>query len=148
MVSRKEVIKMSIKFKPILLKGIQIYSVNHWIENGYIKIKDQKIVELGSIEKLTFEEKWEVLDIPSSYKAVPGFIDVHIHGANGADTMDATQEALDTMAQALPGEGTTSFLATTMTQEEKNIEEALINAGHYIKKDQSPGRAEILGIHL
>jgi len=147
-VSRKDVIEMATKFKPILLKGIQIYSEDHWIENGYIKIRDEKIIELGSIENLTLEEEWETVDIPSSYKAVPGFIDVHIHGANGADTMDATQEALEIMTQALPGEGTTSFLATTMTQEENIIEEALINAGHYIKKDQSPGSAEILGIHL
>lgn len=146
--SGKGVMNMTKKFTSILLKGIQIYADVHWIKNGYIKIKDQKIVELGPIENLTFEEGMEILDIPSSYKAVPGFIDVHIHGANGADTMDATQEALDTMALALPGEGTTSFLATTMTQEEKRIEEALLNAGRYIKKDQSPGKAEILGIHL
>ena len=146
--SRKEVIKMTTNFKPILLKGFQIYSEDKWIENGYIKIKNQKIVELGKTENLSLQEEYEVLDIPLSLKAVPGFIDVHIHGANGADTMDATKEALDTMTQALPGEGTTSFLATTMTQEEKQIEEALINAGKYIKGDQSPGKAEVLGIHL
>ncbi|GAA3318462.1 hypothetical protein GCM10020331_021350 [Ectobacillus funiculus] len=49
-------------------------------------------------------------------------IDVHIHGAAGADTMDATEEALATMAVALPQEGTTSFLATTMTQTKNAIE--------------------------
>ena len=74
---------MNTKSKPILLKGLRIYSEEQWIENGYIKINDQQIVEVGPMEKLTFEEEWETLDFPStSYKAVPGFIDVHIHGAN------------------------------------------------------------------
>jgi N-acetylglucosamine-6-phosphate deacetylase len=146
--SRKDVIKLTSNFKAILLKDIQIYTEGKWIENGYIKIKDQKIVELGRAENLSMQEEFEVLDIPLQYKAVPGFIDVHIHGANGADAMDATKEALETVAQALPSEGTTSFLATTMTQEEKRIEKALVNAGEYIKDPQTPGKAEILGIHL
>jgi N-acetylglucosamine-6-phosphate deacetylase len=139
---------MTSNFKAILLKGIQVYTEGKWIENGFIKIKDQKIVEIGRTENLSVQEDFETLDIPSQYKAVPGFIDVHIHGANGSDTMDATKEALETIAQALPGEGTTSFLATTMTQEEKQIEKALVNAGEYIKDQQTAGKAEVLGIHL
>lgn len=141
---------MTSNSKAILLKGIQVYSEGNWIENGYIKINDQKIVGLGRVEHLSVQEEknFKVLDIHSSYKAVPGFIDVHIHGASGADTMDATKEALDTMAEVLPGEGTTSFLATTMTQEEKQIEKALVNAGKYIRGHQVPGKSEILGIHL
>ncbi|MEH7416003.1 N-acetylglucosamine-6-phosphate deacetylase [Neobacillus drentensis] len=139
---------MTTNFKPILLKGIRIYSDGQWIEHGYIKIKNQKIMEIGNTDHLSLQEEYEVLNVPLSLKAIPGFIDVHIHGANGADTMDATKEALDTMTQALPGEGTTSFLATTMTQEEKQIEEALINAGKYISEVQPPGKAEVLGIHL
>ncbi|MCU9613447.1 N-acetylglucosamine-6-phosphate deacetylase [Caldibacillus lycopersici] len=139
---------MNATFKGILLKGIQVYSEGKWIENGYIKIKDQKIVELGRVETLSEQEKFEVIDVPPQYKAVPGFIDVHIHGANGADTMDATAEALTIMAHALPAEGTTSFLATTITQEEKAIEKALVNAGKYMKDPQEPGKSEILGVHL
>jgi N-acetylglucosamine-6-phosphate deacetylase len=134
--------------KPILLKGIQIYSEKVKLENGYIKIKDQKIIELGPIEKLDQEDQFEIVEIPSNYKAIPGFIDVHIHGVGGADVMDATKEALDTMTNTLPGEGTTSFLATTMTQGSTEIEKALTNAGDYIKEQQVRGKAEILGIHL
>jgi N-acetylglucosamine-6-phosphate deacetylase len=136
------------KVSPILLKGIQVYTEGKVIDSGYIKIKDQKIEDLGSIENLSNEDEYKVVQVPSHYKAVPGFIDVHIHGVNGADVMDATQEALDTMVTALPKEGTTSFLATTMTQEAKQIESALKNAGHYIHEHQNPGNAEILGIHL
>ena len=134
--------------KYILLKNIQVYTEGQIIENGYIKIKSHKIVEVGPLDKLGTEEEPQVIELSSSYKAIPGFIDVHIHGVNGADVMDGTKEALDIMAAALPKEGTTSFLATTMTQGIKQIENALTNAGRYIQEFQAPGQAEILGIHL
>ncbi|WP_160725906.1 N-acetylglucosamine-6-phosphate deacetylase [Bacillus sp. USDA818B3_A] len=136
------------KINDILLKGLQVYTNGAIIENGYIKIKDQKVVEVGKTEELTFEEAVEVVDFPSNFKAIPGYIDVHIHGVNGADTMDGTKEALETMAASLPKEGTTSFLATTMTQEQESIEKALTNAGEFIANQPAHGKAEILGIHL
>ncbi|MEH7375608.1 N-acetylglucosamine-6-phosphate deacetylase [Neobacillus drentensis] len=132
----------------ILLKGVQVYSEDILIENGFIKINNGKIVEIGSMEELEKENEFEIIELPGHYKAIPGLIDIHIHGVNGADTMDATKEALDIMVTALPKEGTTSFLATTMTQEGKQIENALINAGQYIEEQQSIGKAEILGLHL
>lgn len=127
---------------------MQIYAEDQMIESGYMLLKDQKIVEYGPIEKVSSSEEYWVIDVPSGYKAIPGLIDVHIHGVNGADVMDATFDALETMTTALPKEGTTSFLATTMTQSQTIIENALMNAGNYIQDHQQPGKAEILGIHL
>jgi N-acetylglucosamine-6-phosphate deacetylase len=131
----------------ILLKGMRVYSENGIIENGYIKIRANEIIEVGAEEDL-IDNGYEIVQLPANYHAVPGFIDVHIHGAAGADTMDATEEALDTMATALPKEGTTSFLATTITQKASEIEKALKNAAQYIKDQPSEGKAEILGVHL
>ncbi|WP_173915492.1 N-acetylglucosamine-6-phosphate deacetylase [Halobacillus sp. Marseille-Q1614] len=79
---------------------------------------------------------------------MPGFIDVHIHGAAGWDVMDASFEAIEGMAKSLPSEGTTSFFATTMTQSEENITKAVKNAGEYIKQQTFDGQAQVLGIHL
>jgi N-acetylglucosamine-6-phosphate deacetylase len=81
-------------------------------------------------------------------RMIPGMIDIHIHGANGADTMDATKEALDVMTSTLPKEGTTSFLAMTMTEDSNAIKKALINACEYIESFQLEAQAEILGLHL
>lgn len=133
---------------PILLKGMRIYLEQEIIENGYIKISGQKIVEFGQASDLADAEGYGIVEVPSHFHAVPGFIDVHIHGAAGADTMDATGEALDTIATALPKEGTTSFLATTITQEPAEIEKALINARQYVEQQPAQGKAEILGVHL
>jgi len=126
----------------MLIKGLSIYAENDLIPNGYLVIENGKISEIGT-GQVTGDE---ALDFPANYKLIPGMIDVHIHGAAGADTMDATREALETIAAALPREATTSFLATTITQEPKAIEAALRNANDYIE-NQAPG-AEVLGIHL
>jgi N-acetylglucosamine-6-phosphate deacetylase len=79
---------------------------------------------------------------------VPGFIDLHIHGTNGADTMDASKESLNKITASLPMEGTTSFLATTITQQTEFIEKALSVAGAYMNESQLKGNAELLGVHL
>jgi N-acetylglucosamine-6-phosphate deacetylase len=122
---------------------------NEVAESIYIYIEHGKIKELGPIETLPAHLKdVEKIEISEEQYVVPGFIDVHIHGAAGADTMDATIEALDTMAKALPAEGTTSFLATTITQKHEHIENALKNAALYRKGNNDSGKSDILGVHL
>jgi N-acetylglucosamine-6-phosphate deacetylase len=122
---------------------------NEVAESIYIYLENGKIQEIGPINTLpAYLNNKEKIEILENQTIVPGFIDVHIHGAAGADTMDATIEALETMAMALPAEGTTSFLATTITQKHENIENALKNAADYRKSHNTAGKAEILGVHL
>ena len=90
----------------------------------------------------------EELIIPKGYYAVPGFIDVHIHGSNGSDAMDGTFETLDIIVKSLAKEGVTSFLPTTMTQDPDNINKALINISNYMENNNIQGQPEILGVHL
>ena len=90
--------------------------------------------------------KAEVITLPEDAVVLPGFIDEHIHGAGGADAMDGTYEALATIAKTVAKEGTTGFLATTMTQSVENIKGALAAADGYIKNPASGAR--LLGVHL
>nr|WP_263324880.1 N-acetylglucosamine-6-phosphate deacetylase [Neobacillus sp. Marseille-Q6967] len=118
-------------------------------ESIYILIEQGKIQEIGPLTSIPADTNdVETIEIAKGQTVVPGFIDVHIHGAAGADTMDGTTEALATMAGALPAEGTTSFLATTITQKHENIEKALINAADYQKNHNQAGKAEVIGVHL
>lgn len=133
--------------KDLLLINAAVLTQDGMIEKGFIYIKDGKIAEMGPISSLP-QHQAEVIELPEDSTIVPGFIDVHIHGAGGADTMDATTEAITTMASVLPEEGTTSFLATTITQEQKAIMKALENAADYISHHNHPGKAEVLGLHL
>lgn len=124
--------------------GCTIYSDHDWIGNGSLAFNQGKIVSVGHALDQGSDEAFH---FPSEYKCIPGMIDMHIHGANGADTMDATPEALGMIASTLPKEATTSFLATTITQSDEAIESALVNAAQVIGR-QKPGEAEILGVHL
>lgn len=103
---------------------------------------DEKIVSLGG----EIGEA-EVLPLPEDAVVLPGFIDQHIHGAGGSDAMDGTQEDLKIIAETVAKEGTTGFLATTMTQSKENIVKALTAVKEYREKDPETG-AKILGVHL
>ncbi len=89
----------------------------------------------------------EVISLPETCYVLPGFIDTHIHGAGGADTMDATPEALAAMADTLVKEGTTSFLATTMTASRDATRAALRAAADYRDAGRKKG-ARLLGVHM
>jgi N-acetylglucosamine-6-phosphate deacetylase len=132
----------------LLISNVKIFAETEVFTNGYIKIENGKIIEIGECSDLLGKESYEVIELPGDSFMVPGMIDVHIHGVNGADAMDATTEALETMTLALPKEGTTSFLATTMTEESSRIESALKNTADFMVKKNESGAAEILGIHL
>lgn len=133
-----------------LIKNAEIYLENEIISNGYLLLQNGKIIEIGSMEQLQTRSfgPIETLSLADGDKVIPGFVDVHIHGAGGADTMDGTTEALQTMAVHLAQEGTTSFLATTMTQSPEKIQAALKNAADFQSHEQAAGQAEVIGIHL
>lgn len=79
-------------------------------------------------------------------RIVPGFIDVHTHGAYGYDTNDAEPEGLRNWMKNIPEEGVTSILPTTVTQMPEVLEKAVANVAEVVR-DGYEG-AEILGIHF
>lgn len=75
---------------------------------------------------------------------IPGLIDVHVHGAGGADASDGTPEALATMARALARLGTTSFLSTVIVTRDEGLRRLRV-AAEASGRDQ--GGARLLGVH-
>lgn len=127
--------------KPLLIYGGTIFTEKGSIKNGYLVMEDQQIKEVGEGVDALQLEAYEVLKLSESEIVVPGMIDLHIHGAAGADVMDGTMDALKTMAEILPQEGTTSFLATTMTQGVPEIESALQTVNTYMEGKESSRRS-------
>jgi N-acetylglucosamine-6-phosphate deacetylase len=82
--------------------------------------------------------------------AIPGFIDIHVHGAGGRDVMEGSGEALQTMSRKLAEFGTTSFLATTVTAATDDTCRAAEGVARYVAKqhEADPVGAEVLGIHF
>ena len=79
-------------------------------------------------------------------RIVPGFLDIHCHGAYGFDTNDAEEAGLRNWTKNIVGEGVTSLLATTITQSEEVLTNAVANVAK-VMEDGYEG-AEILGIHF
>ena len=82
---------------------------------------------------------------------LPGFVDTHVHGAMDADTMDATSEALHTMARFFARHGVTGFLPTTMTATSTQIDKAIdaVQQVHTAQKNKPwSDAASILGVHI
>lgn len=112
-------------------------------------IVDGKIllIENGRISGLSdnVPDGVEILDACGNYVS-PGFIDIHIHGGGGCDTMDGTAESLNHISKLIAKHGVTSFLPTTMTYEVQDI----IKAVKAVKDTMHNGTegANILGVHL
>ena len=81
-----------------------------------------------------------------SKRILPGFIDVHCHGAYEFDTNDAHEAGLRHWAKNIVGEGVTAFLATTITQSEEVLTNAVANVAKVMEEGYEG--AEILGIHF
>lgn len=125
------------------MKGFK--NVNLYLGDKKI-VKTSLLIENGKIKKIgeVLEDGLTTLD--DSLVVVPGFIDKHVHGANNSDGMYPTLDDIENIALTIAKEGVSSFLATTMTQSEENIDHALENIKRYMEK-QNKG-AEVLGIHL
>lgn len=125
-----------------MIKGFRnsnIYVEGKGIINTSLKIENGIIESIGNDEE-------DFITLDSKLIVLPGFIDKHIHGANKSDFMNPTYDDIRNITSAIAYEGTTSCLATTMTQSKENINKSLANIANYIKLN--PDGPEVLGIHL
>ena len=124
----------------MLIKNCNIVYLDK-IEKGSILIENGKIKEINPND---CDDK-NVIDANGLYLS-PGFIDVHIHGAGGHDTMDGTFEAINEISKVIVKHGTTSFTPTSMTVGVEDIRKSM----KVIKEAKVNGTdgAIVLGAHL
>jgi N-acetylglucosamine-6-phosphate deacetylase len=80
------------------------------------------------------------------FDLLPGFIDLHVHGADGHEAMDADRDGLRAMARFYARHGVSGFLATTWTATGDAILRALRCVAEAV--GPVPGGAAILGAHV
>lgn len=128
--------------RAILIKNGMIIMPQR-VANGDVLVSGGKIraVYPGGTKRIPGNA--EVIDADKNY-VCPGFIDVHVQGAGGADVLDGTKEALKTIARTLAKNGTTSFLATTVVSGSKSPHLGVVDE----VMTEGTGGANLLGIHL
>ncbi|MDI7817746.1 N-acetylglucosamine-6-phosphate deacetylase [Clostridioides difficile] len=110
-------------------------------EKGYLSIIDGKF---GEFQKEKPKAIDSVIDFSGKYIA-PGLVDTHIHGLLGADIMDNTFEAINTISKGLLKYGVTSFLPTTLTDSIDKLSDSIENISNNYDKVEG---AKIQGIYL
>ena len=123
----------------MIIQSKRVWVLGHFMEA-------QLEVENGKIQKvLGYNEK--AVDVEYGDKRiVPGFIDIHTHGAYGFDTNDAEPQGLRNWMKHIPEEGVTGICPTTITQSEEVLTKALKNVANVVEEGYEG--AEILGIHF
>jgi N-acetylglucosamine-6-phosphate deacetylase len=131
----------------MILQSTRVYIINDWLP-AQVAISAAS----GRIEGIhPYGTKPVDMDF-NDLRIVPGFIDVHTHGAYGFDTNDGDKAGLRRWLQNIVSEGVTGLLPTTVTQSEEVLTKTLRNVAEVARAqekepDSAPG-ARILGIHL
>jgi N-acetylglucosamine-6-phosphate deacetylase len=115
------------------------------IENGLVIVQGTTIHFAGATESYGEAMPDRIIEVTDGW-ICPGFVDIHMHGIDGHDTMDGTPESLQAISTALARNGVTSFLATTMTAPYDQLEQAIQNIVT-VSRSGLAG-AEVAGIHL
>jgi len=126
----------------LLLRNCRLY--DSLIENEFadVLIEGKTIVRID--KEINPAPNLEIIDAEGRLTA-PGFIDVHIQGAGGADILDASVESLEKMSGTLASLGTTGYIGTTVVKPSEGNKHINI-ARQYVNKDL--GGAVLLGFHF
>lgn len=121
----------------MILKNVCFYNEIFEKEIADFRIENGKITEIGIMDE-------DGKDM-SGLTALPGFIDIHIHGGNGGDFSDANRNALDKISTYLAKHGVTSFCGTSMTLDNKSLTDIVKCGREYAGNEAG---AKLVGINL
>ena len=128
----------------LLLRNASVVLPDRTIEHASIVVENGRIAavhENNSSESAGVESR----DL-SGLTVLPGFIDVHIHGAASIDVMDTTPQGLQEVSRYLASQGVTAWLPTFVPASDENYESA-VEAIAESMRDLGAGGARVLGVH-
>jgi N-acetylglucosamine-6-phosphate deacetylase len=119
---------------------------DYLVEDAWVLCEKGKIVSI-STKKPKVTAETQIVDGRGGYLS-PGFIDIHVHGGNGADFMDGTSEAVRVACRAHARHGTTTIFPTTTTGSTEQIH-GMLDAVKAVQSERSvENGARIAGVHL
>jgi N-acetylglucosamine-6-phosphate deacetylase len=137
--------------QPIVIRAGRAFTPFEEIPDAVVVVQGSRISAVGPRGQVDLPRGAREMNAGGK-TVVPGFVDVHIHGAGGHDVMEGTREALEIVSATVAAHGTTSFVATTVTASEKEtclsvagIASFILNTSQYATRELC---AEVLGIHF
>src|SRR5688500_18422460 len=138
---------MNTSTQALLIHNARLFTPNHAGLTGWLLVEQGLIRALcfGNTPDFSRADSMQIVDA-HGHNLLPGFIDLHVHGAMGHEMMDGSAAGLEEMARFYASHGVTSFLATTWTASRPSILKAL----QLVEELQGyvPGGAALLGVHL
>jgi N-acetylglucosamine-6-phosphate deacetylase len=129
----------------LLVTGARVLTPGGEWPRGWIAVEGRRIAAMGQGRPPEPRQQPTVLDA-GGLIVLPGFVDLHAHGAVGVDVMDADPDGLRRMARFYARHGVTAWLPTTMTASARDLERALEAVGEVL--GPVDGGATVLGAHL
>jgi N-acetylglucosamine-6-phosphate deacetylase len=128
------------KHNKYYLKPAYVYTEDAITSNSYV------LIDNGIISAIVDVPEYDIpiVDL-GNMSLLPGFLDLHIHGREGCDIMDAKRKSIETISMSLAKHGVVGFLATTVTSTWKNTLAAFTTIGEAYQNQ--PGGAQVLGAY-
>jgi N-acetylglucosamine-6-phosphate deacetylase len=130
-----------------VLTARRLFDGSHLIDHPIVAVEDGRIASISARAESAVPPRARIVDFPDATLA-PAFFDIHIHGAAGHDSMEATPEALAAIGRFLASHGAASFLATTVTAPLDTTVGAVSGLAKLIARPPAEDAARPLGIHL
>ncbi|MBQ5406707.1 MAG: N-acetylglucosamine-6-phosphate deacetylase [Oscillospiraceae bacterium] len=123
----------------MLYTNAKVFTPAGFVPGGF-RVEDGRFAEVFEGERLVGEDLGGAL-------VIPGLVDIHTHGAMGADFSDGDPEGLRRMAAHLARCGVTSFAPTSMTLPYETLSAAFA-AAVQLERERPAGCARVMGIHM
>tara|TARA_B110000285_G_scaffold1176_3_gene1240 strand:- start:699 stop:1838 length:1140 start_codon:yes stop_codon:yes gene_type:complete len=118
----------------LIISNAHIISPDVDISAGSVEVEAGKIKAVYEAAA-TLPEADKIIDAGGRY-VMPGFIDIHAHGADGRDVCDNDVESIRHIAKRKLGEGVTTWLPTTLTQPQHVLEEIAAKCAQYMDRQE------------
>jgi N-acetylglucosamine-6-phosphate deacetylase len=128
----------------ILLSGADLVLPDRVVQGGTIAIDGERISDVSTRHYASSPDD-EVIDL-RGLLVVPGFIDVHVHGVDGMDTLDGA-DAIERIARRLPRYGVSAFSPTSVACSPDVLRRMLLAVGAARTTGTRPA-SRVLPAHL
>ena len=120
----------------MVIKDAKVYTEDFRFEERDIYVEDGKFAETASEREVVYAD---------DLYAIPGLIDLHLHGAVGMDFSDGDVKGIEKIAEYEAFHGITAIMPTTMSQKEKDLEKTIKSITAY---KNTGDKADVAGIYL